>query len=137
MRRALLTLFAFVALASLLPSSGGAHASDLGCGSTVTANTILRRDLNCHGDGLSVNSGVRLNLANHTIRGDGTGAGITANGGDGTVIANGTIRGFAFGMFPGNAVVTHVRVTQNSIEGVDIPADGGCLSLSGSVVDGN
>lgn len=74
-----------------------AHAATpLVCGSHVTADTTLTRDLTCTGTALTVNAGVRLDLGGHTVSGSGTGTAVMVQPTDATSteIANGRIMGW-------------------------------------------
>jgi hypothetical protein len=92
---AVLALFTGLALVPAATASTGPR-----CGDTISADVTLTHDLTCAGDGLhfvSPGSGsgvLKLNLAGHSLKGDGTGTGIIADN-DGLSIANGTITGFS------------------------------------------
>jgi nitrous oxidase accessory protein NosD len=68
------------------------------CGAVLTADTTLHSDLTCAGTALSIGAaGITVNLAGHTITGDGTGAGISNPfpGYPNVTIHHGTIANFA------------------------------------------
>ncbi|GIJ49609.1 hypothetical protein Val02_64950 [Virgisporangium aliadipatigenens] len=71
----------------------------LRCGETVRTSVVLRADLACAGNGLTIGAGdITVDLDGHTISGDGSGAAITMTGQANVTIRNGTIRGFAVGL---------------------------------------
>jgi hypothetical protein len=139
LRKTCLSVLGLAVLAAMvsLSRAGAARPAEIVCGSEISVNTRLQSDLKCSGNGLSVDAGVTLNLAGHTVQGSGTGTGITVNGGVGTLVTNGTVSGFGVGMFPDLAQVTRVRITKNASAGVIVPADGGCLSMADSAVINN
>jgi hypothetical protein len=109
---------AMVALFAGLAVAPAAAAADTGvhCGDTITT---LTRDLNCTGDGLrfaesrsNPRSGLTLDLAGHSIKGNGTGIGVGAGSWTLTV-TNGTITGFAQGISSGGTLVSLARVKVN------------------------
>lgn len=75
----------------------------------------LTHDLNCTGDGLqiadpgSTRANLTLNLAGHSIKGNGTGTGVGA-GATTLTITDGTITGFGQGIFGGGRLVNLARV---------------------------
>ncbi len=77
-----------------------ASATTLSCGSVVTTNTVLHKDLGpCPGDGIVVGAAnVILDLKGHSITGSATGAGVRDNGHSGVTVRNGVIRAFAKGV---------------------------------------
>jgi parallel beta-helix repeat protein len=85
-----------IALAALVMAAP-AHAAELHCGSTITADTTLRHDLRgCPGDGILIGTdGITLRLSGHTISGTGHGVGIRDNGHDGVTITGGAVDGFS------------------------------------------
>jgi hypothetical protein len=113
---------ATTALAVTLGSPGVAAAAEPACGSTITEDTTLARDLvGCPGTGLVIAAGgVTLDLGGHTISGSGQGSGISFVAPDVTV-RNGRILSFDSGVaaidFPGgdgqNATVEDVTISRN------------------------
>jgi len=107
-----LLVWALVALGPVGPARA-AGSGGLACGQTITANTALTVDLvGCVGPGLVIGAdGITLDLAGHTIAGDGRAAdcpgdapcdvGVDDGAGhnDVTVTGNGTVRGFEFGVY--------------------------------------
>ena len=65
-----------ITLGAALLSPGAAQAAAPRCGETVTSDTTLTRALRCTGDGLTVASGVTLDLGSHTLYGSGAGTGV-------------------------------------------------------------
>jgi parallel beta-helix repeat protein len=110
---ALLTGFAIVPPAA---ADTGVH-----CGDTITTNITLTRDLTCSGDGLHMAdprnglANLTLNLAGHSIKGNGTGTGVIADSYTLTV-TDGTITGFAQGIVRGGPVInlTRVKISRTS-----------------------
>ena len=95
-------------------------ATDVACGDTLMADTVLTEDLTCGaGDGLVLGaSGITLDLGGHSITGAGMGnsaGGIRVPPGvDGTTIRNGTVAGFTEGIVIDSSAwttVTHMAVT--------------------------
>jgi parallel beta-helix repeat protein len=98
-----------LAVVLIVAPRAGADAG-VGCGSTLTADTTLTANLRCSGDGLVVTgAGVTLDLAGHSLSGDGTGSGITIAGAHVTVT---------------NGVVAHFR------QGVDVERGGDQATLT-------
>lgn len=88
-----------VALLSAAPHAQAAQP--IGCGSTITSDATLTRNLTCSGSALTVAPGVRLDLGGRTIKGDGSGAGIMVLGDASeraTTIVNGRVTGFVDGI---------------------------------------
>lgn len=78
-----------------------AAAAPLGCGSVVTHNVTLDKDItNCPGDGLVIGaSGITIDLNGHRLDGLGNGAGISnPDGHDGVAVIDGRIENFLFGV---------------------------------------
>lgn len=63
----------FAVVALLLPASGQAHSSSVGCGTTIVADTRLLTDLtNCPDNGIVIGADdITLDLNGHTVSGDG------------------------------------------------------------------
>ena len=81
-----------------------AMAAHVSCGQALTQNTTLDSDLsNCPGNGVVLNDGLTLNLAGHTIDGQGNGYGVLAQppaSGQptGVRVLDGTVREFGNGL---------------------------------------
>jgi len=99
MRRTLVAAVAAVALAVPLlgMAAGGRHAQPV-CGSTLTRDTVLVRDLTCTGDGLTLAPGVSLDLRGHTLAGSGSGTGIRVPAPGTNRVGHGTVRGWYAGI---------------------------------------
>jgi hypothetical protein len=79
-RRAMVVAAAAGLLALAPAAPGEASPAPQRCGTVLTANTTLRADLTCTGDGLFLGAdGITLNLGGHVLRGSGTGVGIGTN----------------------------------------------------------
>jgi hypothetical protein len=90
-----------IALGAMLLWPAAAHATaGPRCGDTITSDTTLTRTLRCAGDGLTVASGVTLDLGRHTVRGNGTGTGIAAS--SRATIRDGRVLGFETGVWVGD-----------------------------------
>lgn len=97
----------------------------VGCGSTITQNTTLHKDLvNCPGTGITVgDDNIVLDLNGHTIDGDGSAnVGVLVSSKGGVVIKNGTVKQFGTGGAGGNGIeldssaniaVSHLHLIQN------------------------
>lgn len=102
-RRSLIVLASAASLSAVLPAVT-ADAATVTCGSTITTNVVLTRNLNCAGDALIVGaSGLTINLNGKKITGNGTGTAIAVPQGDpgstvGLTVRNGTIEHFGFGV---------------------------------------
>jgi parallel beta-helix repeat protein len=110
--RKLLALFA--AVCALALPAGDASAEHVQCGDVITADTTLDSDLVCAGDGLTIADAVRLDLAGHTIQGEGAGSGITLgypapSDFTGARIRGGVVRDFAYGIDADGPRATAVR----------------------------
>jgi parallel beta-helix repeat protein len=87
-------------LAGLVSTGDARAASGVACGSRITENTVLTKDLHCRKDGLKIGAhGITLDLNGHDIIGRGLPGtrGIQNSGYDNVVIDGyngGTIRGF-------------------------------------------
>jgi hypothetical protein len=142
-----------VATAALaLASAGGARGTAVGCGTLVTGDLILMKNLTgCPSDGLVVMPGVTVDLNGHSIRGSGAGSGIRVSGGDcpqsapatptvSTAIKNGTIDGFALGVEFASycpVALTGLVIEHNSI-GVAFAEDGSARqTIQNSSITGN
>jgi parallel beta-helix repeat protein len=88
------------------------------CGDVIVTDLRLENDLVCAGDGLTIAaSNIRINLNNHTIRGNGTGVGVRVTASQNVSIQNGTVRGFLQGMFVSAStgiVIKHNELTENA-----------------------
>jgi hypothetical protein len=104
-----------IALGTALLWPGAAQAATPRCGDTVTTDTTLTRALRCTGAGLTVASGVTLDLGGHSVYGDGTLEGIYVRSG-GTV-RHGRVLGFATGVYVanGNGTIEDMTVAHNGL----------------------
>ncbi len=147
-------LLASVGLAARADAAGPAVA----CGSTLTVDTKLTKDLYCpYGDGLTLGPDVDLNLGGHKLVGSGSsGTGIASTGQGSVSIRNGEVKnwgtGIAFDVDASNVVAaprvsdvvlrdarsiiqfgSTLRLTR--VTAIDSPVNGelgGNLSISGS-----
>jgi parallel beta-helix repeat protein len=103
-RRALIsraTAAALLVVACLASMADAEAASGVHCGSRITRNTVLTKDLHCQKDGLKIGAhGITLDLNGHTIFGSGKPGtkGIQNSGYDRVTIGRGGIRGFDHGI---------------------------------------
>ena len=93
----------------------GAHASQVNCGETITADTTLDSDLvSCPNNGIVIGADdITLNLNGHLVDGDGTpavdcdlrrevcDAGVVNDGHDGVTVMRGSVQEFAVGVLFG------------------------------------
>jgi hypothetical protein len=114
------------------------------CGDRITVDSRLTRDLVCDGVGLALADGVTLDLAGHTLGGDGTGAAVTLDSGDDderpSTVRGGTVRDWDRGVH--NVISGHALVVQEvAFEGVGTvvsnPENGMHLTMEDSVVVGS
>ena len=100
-----------VVVSCALAFSDRAHASHVGCGDTITADTTLDSDLvNCPNNGIVIGANnVTLDLNGHTVDGDGElvdpcpgrehcDVGVVNEGHHGTTIKGGRVQGFELGV---------------------------------------
>lgn len=76
----------------------GAAAPGPVCGSMLTVDTKLTRDLRCHGDGLTLARGVSLDLGGHQLSGDGTGRAVVVLGNADATVRHGRVKDWASGV---------------------------------------
>ena len=96
-RRGLFVAAGSALVLALLPAAPA--LADPGCGAVVVANVTLTADLVCAGNALVIGAdSLTINLAGHTISGNGTGTAINDNSHPGLTVRNGTISGFATGI---------------------------------------
>lgn len=103
-----------ITLGAALLWPAAAQAAGPRCGDTITSDTTLNRTLRCAGDGLTVASGVTLDLGGYTVRGYGTGTGIAAS--SGATVRDGRVIGFETGVWVGDGdrTLTDLRVGRNA-----------------------
>ncbi|GIG22757.1 hypothetical protein Cch01nite_34810 [Cellulomonas chitinilytica] len=89
---------AAAAMTTALAAPAGAYPPEPACGTTLTVDTSLRRDLACPGDGLTLAPGVTLNLRGHTLSGSRTGTGLSVSAFGPVVVRNGTVAGWGTGI---------------------------------------
>jgi len=132
---------ALTALIGQLVAPSPASGAVLACGSTVTASVTLEADIGpCAGTGLIVTaSGITLNLAGHTIRGDGNPAATPDQVGirlvlvNNVTVTNGTVRDFNSGILVsqgGSNTISDMTVTNNVGTATSAHADGVFLFAS-------
>lgn len=105
-----------------------AHAAALSCGDTVTTDVVLHADLTgCPGDGLVVGAdGVTVDLAGHTIGGDGAAAddapdsGVRSDGHDHVTVVGGRIEGFTFGTWISGGTAARVLDLRIEVGGAGV-----------------
>jgi parallel beta-helix repeat protein len=111
-----------------------ATASQLSCGTTITADTTLDGDLvNCPSNGIVIGAdGITLDLKGHTISGDGEPVrrcardepcdlGVFNDGHHGVTIRNGSVHGFDAGLVVANArrnLVARIASSRNRLFGL-------------------
>ena len=78
-------------------AAGGRHPQPV-CGTTLTRDTVLTRDLRCTGEGLTLAPGVSLDLRGHTLAGSGTGSAVRVSAQGDARVTHGTIRGWTAGV---------------------------------------
>ncbi|MBI2878561.1 MAG: hypothetical protein HYY19_02445, partial [Candidatus Rokubacteria bacterium] len=120
MRTPLVPTVLAVLLAGSSPAAGEAPVR---CGAVLTRDTVLRQDLTCPGDGLTIaRDGVTLDLGGRTLRGPGLGAwtwpqpqlssvGIRVTAA-GVVIKNGRVENFGTALFLDRAEGTRLEAVQ-------------------------
>jgi hypothetical protein len=85
-------------MSGLFVAPAEAGGGSVSCGAHLTRDTVLRKDLRCAGNGLTIAPGVDLDLGGHRVIGDGTGTAITAGDAESVSIRNGTITGWEWGL---------------------------------------
>lgn len=131
--RSYTTSFGAVAALLLCSTLAAQTASELKCGTIVTATLTLTADLNCPSLAASgpnsfalmvVGNGVQVNLNGHSISGSGTGIGVMIPGADDVSILDGEVRGFTIGVMVSSGQngdrayspqLTGLRLTGNAI----------------------
>jgi para-nitrobenzyl esterase len=121
------------------PTPAGQN-SDALCGTTLTADLKLERDLVCAGNGLTVGTdNLHLDLNGHTITGSGSGVGINATGRRGVSISGGRIRNFFAGVLTSTstaAVIERNALVEN-VDGVDLQAGSSGITIRQNEFRGN
>ncbi|GIJ49613.1 hypothetical protein Val02_64990 [Virgisporangium aliadipatigenens] len=97
-----------------------AAAASISCGSVLTADVTLTRNLTCTGDGLVLGAGsITVDLGGHTIIGKAGGTGITQSvPGGNIVVRNGTVAGFDSGVYLESAestTLSNIRLRGNAV----------------------
>lgn len=151
MRKVLLSAVALVALATVLvlPDTAEAKTTKVECGSTVTVDTVLKKDVTCSGwEYVSVAEGVTLDLAGHTITNASTfpscGAGLIDPSPNGTgcavsvegTLRNGTVQGgvYASGLVE-RVVVKGVAAVASGILRASVVLDGNVRGIQTVTVE--
>ena len=106
-----LPVIVVLALSGVTAASGQSPPAGLQCGDTITADTVLDRDLTgCPSNGIVIGAdNITLDLGGHTISGDGKlvkrcprrqicDVGIANDARNGVTIRNGSVRGFGVGV---------------------------------------
>ena len=84
---------------AVLPSTPALARDVVACGTVLTASVTLSADLVCIGDGLVIGAhGITVDMAGHSITGDGTGTAVKDHDFNDLAITGGTIAGFATGI---------------------------------------
>lgn len=126
--------------------AGAARAVDItSCGQNVEAHEVgvLQNDLVCTGHGIGVRAYGTLQLAGHTITGDGDDTGVSCSGPNGratgrcTIQGPGTITGFARGVLVISSVVVSDLVVTGNGEGIYSPAQSGDVQATNVDVSAN
>ncbi|MBB4915363.1 right-handed parallel beta-helix repeat-containing protein [Streptosporangium saharense] len=100
-----------LAAALAIPLPASATDDEVGCGAVLTSNVTLTQDLSCAGDGLTIGAdNVTVDLAGHTVSGDGTGRGVAVGDRKGVAVRDGVISGFGLGAETVGGGVTFSRV---------------------------
>ena len=103
-----------------------ANATHVSCGDVITQNTALDSDLvNCPGNGLELADGVTLDMAGHTVDGQGSGHGVAVllepfSQGSGVQVRDGTVREFGDGLRLEGARGTFARLVLADNESVGV-----------------
>jgi hypothetical protein len=125
-------VIAVVAVSAALGFAPQAMAAHVSCGDVITQHTVLDSDLaDCPGNGVQVADGVTLDLAGHTIDGQGSGFGVSAvppafGQGNGVRVRNGTVREFGDGLHLERAIGTFERLVLAGNENAGVRCvDGG------------
>jgi nitrous oxidase accessory protein NosD len=121
------------------PTPAAAVADDL-CGTTVTREVKLERDLTCAGDGLIVGGdGLRVDLNGHTVTGSGLGVGINTSGRTSVTIVGGRIRNFAAGVLTNasTGIVIEQNTLADNVDGIDLQAGSTGVTIRHNQFDGN
>ena len=138
---ALLAVLCLVASSGLGLAGVSRLAGNVACGDVITQDTTLTADLYCPGsDGLVIGASyVTLDLAGHTLRGDGNGTGVIKRHLDDffhdITIENGVVRNFASGISLGgffDYFIENMKVTNNVEIGIGLSGDS--VSVSDSTV---
>lgn len=120
-------------------ASGASAVHEVECGDRLTEDSHLTRDLVCGGVGLTLVGGMTLDLAGHTLGGDGTGSAVTLAPGDDedgrpSAVRGGTVRDWGVGVHDsGNwrgLVVQEVTFEDVGMAIRDEDSDGGGMHLT-------
>ncbi|GIG22287.1 hypothetical protein Cch01nite_30110 [Cellulomonas chitinilytica] len=138
---AVLSCLALVSAAVLVAAPASATPARPACGSTLTVDTVLRSDLVCAGDGLTLAADVDLDLRGHTLRSTAGGVGLSVTSTGTAKVTNGTLTGWDTavrtlvdwdGPGPGPLTVDRVTFRDNGM-GIDGNGDGGIGAKSVTV----
>ena len=123
-----------VALIVLCTAGAGSASAAIGCGSVITKDTKLKKDIHCaNGEtGLEIDGdGITLNLDGHTIQGDeadGAYVAVSTSGDEDVVVRNGTLRGFGHSLVASGGaglLVDHMHIRRQEYEPIEITAYNG------------
>jgi parallel beta-helix repeat protein len=142
-RRLSVAATCITALAATALSVGQASAAPVqitSCAAIVSNDAILANDLSCPGqNGIqAAGLGITIDLAGHTLTGNGTNTGIGIFS-DSVTIKNGTVKGFSTGLKVGadNAQLLSVRVSGAAGSGIQFDSGRGHALISASRIVGN
>ena len=127
-----------IAMLGFAPQATATHVS---CGDVITADTVLDSDLvDCPGNGVRLADGVSLDLAGHTIDGQGGGYGIAVllepfSQGNGVHVHDGTVREFGDGLRLEGAIGTAQRLVVAENRGAGVRCLEGGFPGSSSLLD--
>ncbi|MBO9554684.1 right-handed parallel beta-helix repeat-containing protein [Cellulomonas sp.] len=139
---ATLSCLALASAAVLVATPAAADPGTPACGSTLTVDTVLRSDLVCAGDGLTLAADVDLDLHGHTLRGTAGGVGLSIASVGSATVKNGTVTGWDtavrtlvdWDVDEGSGPLTVDRVSfRGNGTGIDGTGDGGLRAKSMTV----
>ena len=114
------------------------------CGDVIATDTTLIADLTCPSDALVIGAtGVTLDLAGHTLSGQGVGIGVSSLSSFVITIENGSIQGFGAGVvlgdtgLRGSVTISQLTVTRNVGIGIDLGGDSWMDVISGNTISRN
>ena len=108
------------------------------CGTTLTVNTTLTKNLKCAGTGLTLAPGVTLDLGGFRLIGNGSGVAVASEASSGNSIVNGRIENWATGVrFVGETVTPDSELTLRGLRAVNAPlyVEAGDVALHDSTLN--